>query len=78
MSSPAQALVILGHGKAHLLFHVHSVLAGTSLNEGPVKEVTIVGDIHTWFHLQCVRADQSCHWLAQHCQSHCPATAVVL
>ena len=56
--SPAEALVVLGHGKAHLLLHVHTILAGTSLNEGPVKEVTIVGDIHTWFHLQ--RVDRDC------------------
>ena len=50
--SPAEALVVLGHDKSHLLLHVHAILAGTCLNEGPVKEVTIVGDIHTWLHLQ--------------------------
>ena len=50
--SPAEALVVLGHGKSHLLLHVHAIFAGTSLNEGPVKEVTVVGDIHTWLHLQ--------------------------
>jgi len=58
--SPAEALVVLGHGKTHLLLHVHTILAGTSLNEGPVKEVTVVGDIHTWLHLQQVDRDCLC------------------
>ncbi len=58
--SPAEALVVLGHGKTHLLLHVHTILAGTSLNEGPIKEVTIIGDIHTWLHLQQVDGDCMC------------------
>ena len=54
---PAEALVVLGHGKAHFLLHVHAILAGPGLHEGPVKEVSIVGDVHTRLHLSNV---QSC------------------
>lgn len=49
---PAEALVVLGHGKANLLLHVHAILAGTRLDEGPIKEVSIVCDVHTWLHLR--------------------------
>ena len=58
--SPAEALVVLGHDKSHLLLHVHAILAGTCLNEGPVKEVTIVSDIHTWLHLQQMDGECLC------------------
>ena len=54
---PAQALIVLGHGKAHFLLHVHAILAGPGLNKGPVKEISIVCDVHTRFHLHNV---QSC------------------
>ena len=48
---PAEALVVLGHGKPHFLLHVQAIFAGSCLNEGPVEEVPVVRDIHTWFHL---------------------------
>ena len=48
---PAEALVVLSHGKTHFLLHVHPILAGSRLDEGPVKEIPVVRDIHTWFHL---------------------------
>ena len=49
---PAETLVVLGHGKANLLLHVHAILASTGLDKGPIKEVTIVCDVHTWLHLR--------------------------
>lgn len=51
-SLPAEALIVLGHSKPHFLLHVHAILGGPSLNEGPVKEVPIICDIHTWLHLE--------------------------
>lgn len=52
LCSPAEALVVLSHGEAYFLLHVHVVLAGSGLNEGPVKEVPIVSDINSRFDLQ--------------------------
>lgn len=48
---PAEALVVLSHGKAHLLLHIHAILSSPGLNEGPVKEVPIVCDVDAWLHL---------------------------
>lgn len=55
-SLPAEALIVLGHGKPHFLLHVHAILGCSSLNEGPVKEVPIVCDIHAWLHLDHINS----------------------
>lgn len=55
-SLPAEALIVLGHGKPHFLLHVHAILGCSSLNEGPVKEVPIVCDIHAWPHLNHINS----------------------
>ena len=80
---PAEALIVLGHGKPHFLLHVHAILAGSCLNEGPVEEVPIVRDIHTWFHLDrissCLRstpAGASRLYLDNHDVSHMHLTSL--
>ena len=53
---PAQALIgLLVHPETNLLVHVQAVLLGPRLHERPVKEVTIVGDVHCGLGLQAAR-----------------------
>ena len=65
---PAEALIVLGHGKPDFLLHVHAILAGSGLNKGPVKEVPVVCDIHTRFNLNRI---QSCLLITTKCLSRC-------
>ena len=55
---PAEAAVVLGHGKANLPCHVHPMLAGTCLYEGPVEKIAVVCHIKCRLGLQ----DMSSGW----------------
>ena len=52
---PGETLVGLAvHLEPDLLLHVHAQLACARLNEGPVEEVSVVGDIDGRLHLSHV------------------------
>ena len=60
MRVPAQAFIgLLVHPEANLLVHVHAKLLGPGLHEGPIEEVTVVGDVHRRLGLPTP------HWLKQ-------------